>query len=93
MANKRHLKKSINCIADMLIDNCIILHQNLSEEYSQDVLKHAEHILETRNEHLRRVSHPEPGNIKGSYRKIKESYSKEVGNIINDLSTLFEKLS
>lgn len=93
MANKRHLKKSINCIADMLIDNCVILHQNLSEEFHQELLKHLNHIINTRNEHLKRVSHPEPGNIKGSYKKIKESYSKEVGNIINDLSTLFEKLS
>ncbi len=93
MANKRHLKKNISCIADMLIDNCIILHQSLSEEYSQEVFRHLEHIIDTRDEHLRRISHPEPGNIRGSYNKIKESYSKETGNIINDLSTFFEKLS
>ena len=82
MAKRRNLKKSINNITGELLLECVIRPQ--SKEIDDIMIN----ILNTQDEFIRRISHTEPGNVKGFYKKLIEDYNKKVNEIIDALEKL-----
>lgn len=88
MANRKDLKKAINYIAGELFTECIICSLNLSEEGKQKADKVMTDILNMQNEFISRISHTEPGNVKGFYKKLREDFSTQVDGIVTAISQL-----
>ena len=87
MANKRNLKKGINYVASDLFLECIVLKQikKADETKADEILAD---ILNLQNEFLARAGHPEPGNVKGHYRKLYEDFGNEVDCIIRRMQAM-----
>ena len=45
-------------------------------------------ILKTQDEFVSRISHTEPGNVKGYYKKFRSDFNAKVEEIIDALSKL-----
>ncbi len=45
-------------------------------------------ILSVQDEFISRISHTEPGNVKGFYKKFREDFNKEVDAIIDAIGNL-----
>ncbi|MCL1617067.1 hypothetical protein M3090_11790 [Bacteroides sp. ET71] len=88
MANRKDLKKAINYIAGELFTECIICSLNLSEEGKQKADKVMTDILNMQNEFISRISHTEPGNVKGFYKKLREDFSTQVDGIVTAIGQL-----
>ena len=88
MANRKDLKKAINYIAGELFTECIICSLNLSEEGKQKADKVMTDILNMQNEFISRISHTEPGNVKGFYKKLREDLSTQVDGIVTAIGQL-----
>ena len=76
MASRRDLKKSIYYIADDLLFAAIV------EGVNREV------IFETVNNVLNlipRISHTQPGNVKGYYKKIYEELDKQIQIVSEEL--------
>ena len=85
MASKRTIKKQINHIASELFTECLIqsLYVPGTDKAKADALMGR--ILTLQDEYLKRVCHIEPGNDKLFFKKLKESFNKEVEEIIKEL--------
>lgn len=88
MANRKDLKKAINYIAGELFTECIICSLNISEEGKQKADKVMTDILNMQNEFISRISHTEPGNVKGFYKKLREDFSTQVDGIVTAIGQL-----
>lgn len=87
MANKRNLKKTVNYIAGELFTECVVLKNfvpNTDEEKLTDIMGK---IMDMQSHFLCRISHPEPGNIKGFYKKFHEDFNKQIDAIIAEISS------
>ena len=87
MANKRDLKKAINYVASDLFLECIVLKQIKKADAAKadEILAD---ILNLQNEFLARAGHPEPGNVKGHYRKLNQDFANEVDLIIRRIQAM-----
>ena len=45
-------------------------------------------VLEMQDEFVSRISHTEPGNVKGFYKKFREDFNKKVNEIIDGIGKL-----
>ena len=45
-------------------------------------------ILKTQDEFVSRISHTEPGNVKGFYKKLRSDFNAKVDEIINAMGKL-----
>lgn len=88
MANRRKLKKQINLICSELFAEVvsISLYSPLSNKSSADDIMVA--VLNLQDEMLRRVSHTQPGNVKGFYNKLRSDMATAVSNILDQLDNL-----
>ena len=87
MANKRDLKKAINYVVSDLFLECIVLKQiKKADAAVADAI--LGDILCLQNEFLARAGHPEPGNVKGHYRKLSEDFSNEVEGLIRRMQAM-----
>ena len=90
MANKRALKKTISYICGELLTECIVFQKSLSntdtenEKTTELMCK----VLTLQNEMLKRINHPEPGNIKGSYKKLQQDFIKQAEIIVDEIAQL-----
>lgn len=87
MANKRVLKKSINYVVGDLFQECIILKmiKKADNAITDEVLAD---ILNLQNEFLARVNHPQPGNVKGYFRKLYSDFGDGVEAIIKKMQAM-----
>ena len=87
MANKRDLKKSINYIVGDLFQECLVLKliKKADSAKADEILTD---ILNLQNEFLARVNHPQPGCIKGFYRKLYSDFGDGVDAIIAKMQTM-----
>lgn len=70
MAKRRDLKKNINYITTVLTGLCAMDAVNAAQEKKQAYLHLFIEIAQFRDELISRISHTEPGNVKGFYKKL-----------------------
>lgn len=88
MASRRNLKKSVKYIINDLYMESMICSLCSSEENIAEAEKMIHRVMKLQKEYISRISHTEPGNVKGFYKKFKEDFSKEISDIIGELSKL-----
>lgn len=88
MASRRQLKKTVNYIAGELFAECVV-HQNYvpgtDKAKAQELMGK---ILMMQDEFISRISHTEPGNVKGFYKKFNENFNEKVNEIIEEIGKL-----
>lgn len=88
MANKRTLKKTVNYITGELFTECVVLRNFVPGVDANKVNDIMSRVLYMQDELIRRINHPEPGNIKGSYKKIREDLNKQLNSFIEEISSI-----
>ena len=83
MAKRRTLKKNINYICSELFAECVAL-----THYKEDVDNVMTRILLMHDEFVSRISHTEPGNVKGFYKKLRMDFNAQVSDIVSTISQL-----
>ena len=88
MAKRRTLKKQINLICGDLFAEVIsmtLYSPGVSKEAADDIMTS---ILKLQDEMLSRVSHTEPGNVKGFYKKLRMDMDSHVSEIFDQIANL-----
>lgn len=88
MAKRRDLKKSINYIASELFMECLVNSLYVPGTDKQKADKLMGDILNMQNDLISRISHTEPGNVKGFYKKLREDLDTKVDEIIKAMDNL-----
>lgn len=88
MANRRNLKKSINYIASELFTECMVNKLYIPNTDAQKADDLMGRILKMQDEFLSRVSHAEPGNTKGFFKKLNADLQLEINSIIEEIGKL-----
>ena len=86
MASRRELKKNVNYIAGELFTECLInsmfipgTDKDKADELMSEVLKMQD---------VSRISHTEPGNVKGFYKKFRVDFNAKVNELIEAIGKL-----
>ena len=85
---RRDLKKQVNYIAGELFAECVVLNQvvpGVDEKKVDDLMAR---ILYMQDEFLSRISHTQPGNVKGFYKAFKTDFQAQVNGIIDEICNL-----
>ena len=85
MASRRELKKNVNYIAGELFAECVVcslLIPGTDKQKADDVMAK---ILKMQDEFISRISHTEPGNVKGFYKKFRSDFNSNVVEIIDEI--------
>ena len=88
MANRRKIKKQINLICGELFAEVVAMTlytPNINKQIADDVMTS---ILKLQDEMLRRVSHTQPGNVKGFYKKLCADMDSHVDEIFDQIANL-----
>ncbi|MCR5132032.1 MAG: hypothetical protein K6C10_11315 [Prevotella sp.] len=89
MSNKRELKKVINFVCDELFAECVAatLYNGVPDPRNVEAL--LLNIVDTRNDYISRISHPEPGMpAKQYFNDLKHSFFEHVSEIIDHIGNL-----
>lgn len=88
MASRKNLKKNVNYIASELFAECLVnsLYVPGTDKAKADELMST--ILNMQDEFLSRISHTQPGNVKGYYKKFNEDFNAKVDEIIEAMNNL-----
>lgn len=88
MASRRELKKNVNYIAGELFSECLInsMYVPGTDKVKADAL--LGEILKMQTEFVSRISHTEPGNVKGFYKKLRADFDAKVSEIIDAIGKL-----
>lgn len=87
MASRRELKKSVNYIAGELFAECLVssMSEKTDKKKADEILTR---ILVLQDEFISRLSHTEPGNVKGFYKKFRDDFNAKVNEIIDAITAL-----
>lgn len=88
MASRRELKKNVNYIAGELFMECLVNSLYVPGTDKDKADKLMGEVLEMQDEFISRISHTEPGNVKGFYKKFREDFNKKVDEIIEAIGKL-----
>jgi len=88
MASKKNLKKNVNYIIGDLFTECWVQYNYVSGTNKESAKNLMTKILMTQNDFVTRISHPEPGNIKGFYKKFRSDFNAQVNSLIEELGKL-----
>ena len=88
MASRKDLKKAINYIVGELFTECVFIRLALPEADKEKADRVLTDILNMQDDFVNRVSHTEPGNVKGFYKKLREDFNKRVGEILEAMNQL-----
>lgn len=86
MANRRSLKKNVNYISDVTIGMCIVDSMNASAERREVISELVSKVINLRADIISRISHTEPGNVKGFYKKLKSDFNSQIEEVFNKLN-------
>ena len=86
MAKRKTLKKNINYICSELFAECVALTHYKVDIKQEDVDNVMVRILLMHDEFVSRISHTEPGNVKGFYKKLNEDLNKEIKVVADELA-------
>ena len=85
---RRLLKKQVNYIAGELFAACVVLPQvvpGIDEKKVDDLMTR---ILYMQDDFISRISHTQPGNVKGFYKAFKADFQAQVDAIIDEIGNL-----
>ncbi len=89
MANKRNLKRQINCVCGDLFAECVASSIYNAKENDDNVKNLLASILIIHNNYISRVSHPEPGMTAAAYyRDLQKCFNSEVTEIGDQIINL-----
>lgn len=88
MASRKDLKKGINYIIGELFTECVFISLSLPEADKAKADKVMTDILNMQDDFVSRISHTEPGNVKGFYKKLREDFNKRVDEILEEMGQL-----
>lgn len=88
MASRRQLKKNVNYIAGELFSECLINNMFVPGTDKSKSDKLMAEILEMQADFVSRISHTEPGNVKGFYKKFRTDFNAKVNEIIDAIAKL-----
>ena len=92
MASRKALKKNVNYIAGELFAECLMnsLYVPGTDKKKADELmgELMGEILKMQDEFISRISHTEPGNVKGYYKKFRSDFNAKVDSIIEAIGKL-----
>ena len=88
MASRRNLKKNVNYIAGELFSECLVNSMFVpgTDKVKADELMNE--ILLMQTDFISRISHTEPGNVKGFYKKFHVDFNAKVNEIIDAIAKL-----
>ncbi|MBC8595018.1 hypothetical protein H8744_17555 [Oscillospiraceae bacterium N12] len=88
MASRRNLKKNVNYIAGELFSECLVNSMFVpgTDKVKADELMNE--ILLMQTDFVSRISHTEPGNVKGFYKKFHVDFNAKVNEIIDAIAKL-----
>ena len=90
MAKRINLNKAIKHISSELFAECMYLKATAGEKAQEAIDEQMVNILRLQNEHISRISHTEPGNVKGFYKKLRTDFSAGVSEIVEGLKKCAE---
>lgn len=88
MASRRELKKQVNYIASELFMECLVNSLYVPGTDKQKADQLMSDILNMQDEFLSRISHTEPGNVKGFYKKFRADFNAQVNEIVDRMGQL-----
>ena len=86
MASRRDLKKHVNYISEETVGMCIIEGMSAEGERREAIANLVEKTLNLRSDIISRISHTEPGNVKGFYKKLKSDFNTQIEEVFNKLN-------
>lgn len=86
MASRRDLKKHVNYISEVTVGMCIIEGMSAKGERREAIANLVEKTLNLRSDIISRISHTEPGNVKGFYKKLKSDFNTQIEEVFNKLN-------
>jgi hypothetical protein len=90
MASKRDLKKDIDLLMSMVMNDCFYVLEYNSKVDAQSVMKIAERIIEKHRDFRIRVNHPDG---KDDPKLVKKYYNELAGEVLTVADEAFESLS
>lgn len=88
MASRRELKKTVNYISGELFSECLINSMFVPGTDKAKADQLMAEILKIQDEFISRISHTEPGNVKGFYKKFRSDFNAKVNEIIDAIAKL-----
>ena len=93
MAKRKDLKQFVNEVSSALFAECLaakLYFKGVNPHVADEILTD---ILTMQDDFLSRISHTEPGNVKGFYKKFNQEFDQRVTEIVDaiDKLTLTEK--
>lgn len=88
MANRRQLKKTVNYISGELFAECLVNSMFVPGTDKAKAEELMTEILKMQDEFVSRISHTEPGNVKGFYKKFRVDFNAKVNEIIDAIAKL-----
>ncbi|MEY8707657.1 hypothetical protein AALK94_10040 [Bacteroides faecichinchillae] len=88
MASRRELKKNVNYIAGELFTECLINSMFIPGTDKAKADEVMADILKIQDEFISRISHTEPGNVKGFYKKFRADFNAKTDEIIDAIEKL-----
>ena len=88
MASRRELKKTVNYISGELFSECLINSMFVPGTDKAKADQLMAEILKMQDECISRISHTEPGNVKGFYKKFRSDFNAKVNEIIDAIAKL-----
>ena len=85
---RRILKKQVNYIAGELFAECVVLSKVVPGVDSQKVDELMARVLYMQDEFICRISHTQPGNVKGFYKAFRAAFQAQVDAIIDEIGNL-----
>jgi hypothetical protein len=78
----------VNYIASELLAECVVIGKFIPgvDKSKTDALM--VDVLNMQDEFIKRISHTEPGNVKGFYKKFRQDFNAQVDAIVEGLEKL-----
>lgn len=88
MASRKELKKNVNYIAGELFTECLINSMFVPGTDKAKADELMTEVLRVQDDFISRISHTEPGNVKGFYKKFRSDFNTKVNDIIDAIAKL-----
>jgi hypothetical protein len=88
MASRKELKKTVNYITGELFAECLMKNKFIPGTDQAKADKLMGEILVIQDDFVSRISHTEPGNVKGFYKKFREDFNAKISEIIDEIEKL-----